>query len=116
MIEEPEYFGPKSFSDAAVQHFPELSELKEDADLLDVQMGVLAASGRAAIERGDMAFLRRLFAFLEDALNRPKLHHEIPRAVRTTFLTPGDFERSQSGSEAWALLPEKLKHALQKAV
>jgi hypothetical protein len=117
MMEEPEYFGPKSFSRESIEHFPELAaELQHDAELLSVQMSTLALSARTAIQRGDVAFLRRLFAFLDNILARPKLFSEIQNAVETSFLMPADFEASQCGREMWASLPEKLKHALHRAV
>ena len=40
MMEEPEYFGARCFSDEAIKQFPELAaELRHDAELLHVQMG-----------------------------------------------------------------------------
>jgi len=117
MVEEPEYFGPKSFSREAIVNFPELAvDLQHDAELLHVQMGTLASWARTAIERADAASLRRLFAFLEEVLSRPKLHHEIRNAPATSFLAPADFEISECGRQAWGSLPERLKNVLQKAV
>ena len=116
-MEEPEYFGPRSFSDAAIRHFPELAaELGQDAALLHVQMGVLASSARTAIERGDVTFLRRLFAFLDDVLSRQRVHPEVENAVATSFVMPADFEVSETGRQMWQSLPERLKHVLQRAV
>ena len=116
-MEEPDYFGPKSFSRESIEHFPEIAtELERDRELLHVQMGTLACSARTAMERGDVTFLRRLFAFLEDILARPKLHYEIRNAVEASFLVPADFEASTCGREMWASLPEKLRNALLRAV
>ena len=116
-MEEPEYFGARCFSDEAIKQFPELAaELRHDAELLHVQMGTLKSSAHAAIERGDLAFLRRVFAFLEDVLSRQRVHHEIENAVATSFLMPADFEVSETGRQAWQSLPERVKHVLQRAV
>lgn len=115
LTEEPDYFGPRCFSEEAIKQFPELTaELVRDAELLHVQMGTLASSARAAIERGDLAFLRRLFAFLEEVLSRPRLHPEIENAVEISFLLPADFEGSVVGKQMWQSLPEKLKNVLQQ--
>lgn len=115
-MEEPEYFGPQCFSDEVIRQFPELAaELTQDAQLLHVQMGTLKSSAHTAIERGDLAFLRRVFAFLEDVLSRPRVHPEIGNAVATSFLLPADFEASETGRQAWESLPERLKHVLHNA-
>jgi len=91
-MEEPEYFGPKSFSRESIGRFPEpAAQLQHGAELLHVQMGTFASSARTAIERGDVPFLRRLFAFLENILTRPNLHYEVQNAVETSFLLPADF-------------------------
>jgi len=116
LVEEPEYFGPRCFSEEAIKAFPELiAELSIDAELLHVQMGTLASSGRVAIERGNAAFLRRLFAFLDDVLSRARLRHEIENAVATSFLLPADFEGSETGRQAWQSLPEKLRRMLERS-
>ena len=117
LVDEPDYFGPRCFSETAIRTFPELAtELTQDAELLHVQMGTLASAGRRAITRGDLTFLHRLFAFLEDVLSRPRLHHEIPNAVATSFLLPVDFEVSDTGRHAWQALPQRIKHVLARAI
>jgi hypothetical protein len=116
LVEEPDYFGPRCFSQEAINAFPELAtELAQDPELLHVHMGTLASAGRAAIQRGDAAFVRRLFAFLDDVLSRDRLHHEIPNAVATSFLLPADFEHSDTGRELWRSLPEKVRRILERA-
>ena|SRR5437867_4152112 len=116
MMEEPEYFGPRGFSEEAIRVFPELAvELRREGELLHVQMGSLASSARGAIEHGDLPFLRRVFAFLDDVLSRPRVLPELENAVATSFLLPADFEASATGRDAWALLPERVKRVLQRA-
>lgn len=117
LVEEPEYFGPRCFSEAATLAFPELAtELARDAELLHVQMSILASAGRGAITRGDITFLNRLFAFLEDVLSRPRVHHEIANAVATSFLLPADFEVSDTGWQAWQSLPQSIKDVLAQTI
>jgi hypothetical protein len=116
LAEEPEYFGVRCFSAEAIRQFPELaSELTKDAHLLHVQMGTLAGCARSAIERGDPVFLRRVIAFLDEVLSRHRIHPEIENAVATSFLAPADFETSETGRQAWGSLPERVRHALQRA-
>ena len=109
LVEEPEYFGVRSFSQQAIAAFPELSaELTQEVELLHVQMGTLASAGRAAMQRGETAFLQRLFAFLDDILSRQRLHHGIPTAAATSFLLRSDFEHSDTGEQMWQSLPRRL--------
>jgi hypothetical protein len=116
LVEEPDYFGPRCFSQEAIRAFPELAqELTRHAELLHVQMGALASAGRAAIAHRDIAFLDRLFTFVEDILSRPRLHHEIPNAVANSFLLPADFDSSDTGRQVWQSLPEKVRRVLDRA-
>ena len=117
LVEEPEYFGPRCFSEEAMRAFPELATaLAEDAESLHAQIGTLASAGRSAITRGDGTFLERLFSFTEDVLSRTRLHPEIPNAVVISFLVPADFTASELGREAWQSLPQKLKRLLEQAI
>lgn len=116
-MEEPEYFGSRCFSEEAIRQFPELAtELTQQADLLHGQMGILKSSAHTAIERGELVFLRRLFAFFEDVLSRQRVHPEIENAVAISFLLPADFEASETGRQVWQSLPDRLKHVLLRAI
>lgn len=115
MLEEPDYFGSRSFSAEASLSFPKLSlQLAEEPEDIHLQMGALGTAAREAIENGDLGFLQSLFEFLESVLVRPKLHPEIENAVAISFLAPIDFEKSETGRRAWKLLPNHLKDVLQK--
>ena len=89
LVEEPEYFGPRSFSEEAVARFPELAaQFAPDAGSIHVQMGTLASAARAALESGDTALLSRVFEFLAEILARQRVHPEIENAVAISFLDP----------------------------
>ena len=114
--EEPDYYGSSSFCSDLIAQFPELMQHQTKDSGLHVFLGHLAAAGRSAIGSENIAFLKRLFNFLEGVLSRPKLNSEIENALVISFLLPEDFQRSQMGRQMWATLPERLKHVLQQAV
>jgi hypothetical protein len=116
LMEEPEYFGARCFSDEAIRRFPELAtELAQDVELLHVQMGTLASAARSAFETGDTALARRVFDFLDEILARQRLHPEVENAMATSFMLPADFEASETGRQMWQSLPERLRHVLYTA-
>ena len=106
LVEEPEYFGARCFSEEPVARFPELTaQLAHDAGNIHVPMGTLASAVRAALESG----------FLAEILARQRLNPEIENAVAISFLAPAEFEQSDAGRRARLLLPERLKHMLRSA-
>jgi len=116
LLEEPEYFGPRCFSEKAVARFPELSaQLTHEAGNIHGQICTLASAARAAFESADTALLSRVFEFLAEILARQRLHPEIENAVAISFLEPAEFEQSDAGRRAWLLLPERLKRILRSA-
>jgi hypothetical protein len=116
LLEEPEYFGSRSFCKEAISRFPRLaSQLAEDKEHIHLQMGAFATAARSAIEARDFAFLTGLFGFLDEIMSRPNVHCEIENAIAISFLAPVEFKESEAGRHAWDLLPEKLKRLLQKA-
>ncbi|HEY3854251.1 MAG TPA: hypothetical protein VGO67_07670 [Verrucomicrobiae bacterium] len=113
LMEEPEYFGPQSFSVEVIAQFPEkAAELTENSGILHIQMGLLASAARKAIEVGDTVFLKRVFRFINDILARERLHPDVEDAVADSFLTLTEFEQSEAGRNAWNLLPEKLRRLI----
>jgi hypothetical protein len=115
MLEEPEYFGSRSFSAEASMRFPRLAaRLTEESECIHLQMGTLGATAREAIEHGDFLLLVSFFEFLESVLGRANVHSEIENAMAISFLSPVEFEKTEAGRRAWELLPARLKHVLQK--
>jgi hypothetical protein len=108
LLEEPEYFGDRCFSDAVLQTFPEITALREGG--LHIQITSLAEAARMAIAANDSVFLARTFTFLETILTTPRLHPEVENAVAISFLAQGDFENAQWASE---LVPEALKRIIR---
>jgi hypothetical protein len=116
LVEEPEYFGERSFSNEAIKAFPELAaELSQETDLLHVQIGILASAARDAFKRDDAVLVRRILNFLEQVLSYKRLHPEIENAIAISFLLPIDFDKSETGREAWQSLPKKLRDILDRA-
>jgi hypothetical protein len=114
--EEPDYYGPKSFCSDAISHFPVLTQDLVADTGLHILVAKLAEVGRSALEAENVAFLDRLFAFLESVLSLQKLHPEIKNALIISFLLPVDFERSAVGRQVWRTMPERLKHVLEQAI
>ena len=82
-----ETYGNEQFSRDVVQRFAELQEeLRENADLLHVQMGTLARGVRSAVSSGDTELPLEICVFLDEALGQPRAVPEIENAVAISFV------------------------------
>jgi hypothetical protein len=85
-------YDAKAFSRAAIACFPELKDdLEYFADLLHVQMGMLAESISGALKSGDSNQAIRILEFLEKALSQPDPTSEIRNAIATSFISCEEF-------------------------
>lgn len=107
-------YGGSAFEAEARERFPEIDLIDSDG-ALHLVMSQLAEAGREAIEAGDLPFLRRLFAFVTSAAERPDAAGEIENALAISFLEPGDFAGSH-GPETLNLLPGRLRTLIHEAV
>lgn len=112
LIEEPEYFGERTFLANAVQRFPEL------ADNHDIYMGVhlsMAALGRLAVRAlrdGDTKRAHATIGFLEEVLRSPRLHPEIRNAVAISFVDPVDLGTFEEGRRFLDSMPATIRDLL----
>jgi hypothetical protein len=66
---------------------PELAtELKAEESLLHVQMGVLSHVVQEEITENNLELTPKIFAFLEEALARPRAISEIANAIAFSFV------------------------------
>lgn len=107
-------YGGSDFEAEARERLPEIDFTGCDG-AIHLVMGQLAEAGRAAVEAGDFAMLRRLFAFVESAAGRSDADREIENAVAISFLEPSDFA-SPLGAEARKLLSHRLDALIHEAV
>ncbi len=116
LLDENDYFGPRRFSDAVIERFPECSlGLTDSQRDVHGQMHVLAEGARECMRTADLDGIRRIFGFLEELLNRSDLHAEIRNATFISFLTPEDFHSAAHGAQAWGLLTPRLRACIEKA-
>ena len=113
LLEEPEYFGERTFLTNAVQRFPEL------ADDPDIKIGIylsMAALGRLAVRavrEGDLKRAHATIEFLEEVLRSPRLHPEIPNAVAISFVDPFELDSFQEGRRFLDSMPATIRDLLR---
>ena len=107
-------YGGSAFETEAKERLPE-ADLDDTDGAVHLVMGQLAILGRNAIEAGDFSLLRRLFAFVARAVDRPDADSEIANAVALSFLEPADFT-GPHGTAARELLPDRLRALIHEAV
>lgn len=112
LLEEPEYFGERTFLQNAVQRFPEL------ADDPDIEIGIhlsMAALGRLAVRAvrdGDSNRAHATVDFLEEVLRRPRLHPEIRNAVAISFVDSVELGTFQEGRRFLDSMPTTIRDLL----
>lgn len=106
-------YGAAQFSADAISRFPTLgSDLREDAELLHVQMGTLAEAVRAALRLGDSQLPSEVCEFLAWVLNQPHAVSEIENAVAISFVEAEEFRASKVGLEVLARMPATVRGVL----
>jgi hypothetical protein len=112
LLEEPDYYGPRSLLTDACQAFP---ELRSDPDITIGTHVLMAAIGRLtmdAIAAENVDLARSILTFLDDVLRRPRLHPEIPNAVAISFIEPARFQASALGHQVWKSMPDSIRDLL----
>jgi len=115
LLEEPDYYGPRSFLADACQTFP---ELHSDPDITIGTHILMAAIGRLtmhAVAAGNVGLAQSIFMFLDQVLRRAPLHPEIPNAVAISFLDPGQLQTSSIGRQIWKSMPDSIRDLLDPA-
>lgn len=111
LVENPDRVNEAKFLDLALTEFPSLGEEFAEADgLFHLQMAAFSYLAQAAIERNDLATLKRCYSLLEEVMKSATF--EVENAVYVSFLENLDFENSTCGAEARNLLPLILSKTL----
>lgn len=108
-----ESYGAEAFGRDAAARFPAFAgEFEEDLGLLHSHMATLARIARQALTAGDRETIRRVSAFVEEALLHPRAVSEIENAVAISFLTRDDFIGSPDGQAVFEQLPDRIRMIL----
>ena len=108
-MEEPEYFGVRTFLRAALERFPELADDPDIETGIHVAMAALGRLAMGALRSGNADRARAAASFLETVLETPRLDPEIPNAVTLSFLEPADLKAFQAGREFLDSMPQSLR-------
>ncbi len=86
-------YDEEAFSEEVIRKWGELIPwLKDDPNLLHVQMSYLAQATKKSFSSGDQKLGQDILAFLEDLLSRQDVIGEIENAIAISFLELADFE------------------------
>ncbi len=104
LVENPDRVNEAKFLELALAEFPSLgAEFTEEEGLIHLQMAAFSHFAQAAIERNDIATLKRCYSLLEEVVKNSTF--EVENAIYVSFLENLDFESSPYGTEAKRLLP-----------
>lgn len=112
LLEEPEFFGERTFLKSVLERFPEL--LHEP----DIEIGIhlsMAALGRLAVSAlrvGDTNRAHATVEFLEGVLRSPRLHPEIRNAVTISFVDSGELGAFEEGRRFLDSMPATVRGLL----
>jgi hypothetical protein len=111
LIGNPDGIDEAKFLAMAVAEFPSLAgAFAENEGLFHVQMGAFSHLAQDAIERGDLATVKRCYDLANEAMKN--VRPNVENAVFVSFLENLNFETSPHGSEAERLLSPKLTEML----
>ena len=106
-------YGNAEFSRDLIRQFPMLRvDLEEDAGLLHVQMGTLAAAVRQALTLGQIELPLRICQFLSETLNKPRAIPEIENAVAISFVEAREFRTTVTGRMVLDQMPKQVQQIL----
>jgi ketopantoate reductase len=112
LVEEPEYFGERTFLKAAMARFPQLARDSDVEVGVHLSMAALARLAMGALRSGDIGQARAVVDFLEEVLATPRLHPEIRNAVAVSFLEPSELATFEAGVEFLDSMPPTVRHLL----
>jgi hypothetical protein len=113
LLEEPEYFGERTFLKEVVRRFPEL------ADDPDIEIGIhltMAALGRLAvhaIREGNTTRAQTTIQFLVEVLQKPRVHPEVRNAMAISFVDPEELGTFQAGRQFLDSMPASIRDLLR---
>jgi hypothetical protein len=112
LLEEPEYFGERTFLKNAVQRFPELAEDPDIKIGIHLSMAALGRLAVRAVREGDTKRAHATIEFLDEVLRSPRLHPEIPNAVAISFVDPVELSTFHEGRRFLESMPATIRDLL----
>lgn len=109
LVEEPEYFGERTFLTRALERFPELAG---DPTSTSVSMAALGRLAVSSLRAGQIDRAQAVVDFLARVLESPRLHPEIRNAVSTSFVEPIELEAFKAGRDFLESMPESVRRLL----
>ena len=113
LIEEPEYFGERSFLKAALERFPHLADDRDLEIGIHLSMAALARLAMGALRAGDTDAARAVVVFLGQVLDTPRLDPEIRNAVALSFVEVEELTTFQAGREFLDSMPQSVRGLLR---
>ena len=106
-------YGNEEFSRDVIRQFPTLrDDLEEDAGLLHVQMGTLAAPVRQGLRLGQIELPLKICQFLGETLSKPRVISEIKNAVAISFVEAREFRTTVTGRMVLDQMPKRVQEIL----
>jgi hypothetical protein len=113
LLEEPEYFGERTFYKEVVRRFPELTGDPDVEIGLHLAMAALGRLAAGAVREGNTTRAHATIQFLEEVLQHPRLHPEIRNAVASSFVEPVDLGTFQAGRQFLDSMPASIRDLLR---
>jgi len=114
LLEDGDYIGERTFLVRALAKFP---ELRADPDIqigVHLSMAALARLTMSALRAGDSTRATEVFAFLDEILRDPRVHHEVRNAVAISFVIVSDLVATDVGAKVWASAPDSVRRLLEE--
>lgn len=113
LLEEPEYFGVRTFLKQALERFPELADDPDIAIGIHLSMSALGRLLVSTVRAGQLDKARAIVGFLERVLSSPRLDPEIPNAVTTSFVDVTQLEAFPNGQHFLESMPPPIRELLR---
>jgi hypothetical protein len=113
LLEEPAYFGERTFLKRVSERFPELTDDPDIGTGIHVTMAALARLALRAVREGKTEQARATVEFLEEVLRSPRLHPEILNAVAISFVDPAELRTFEAGRAFLDSMPAAVRDLLQ---
>jgi hypothetical protein len=112
LLQEPEYFGERSFRRQALERFPELAADPDTEIGIHVTMAALGRIAVGAIRKGKLDQSRATVEFVAEVLRNPRIHPEIRNAVAISFVDPAELSTFEAGREFLESMPMAVRELL----
>jgi hypothetical protein len=108
LLEEPEYFGERTFLKEVVRRFPELANDPDIENGIHLAMAALGRLAVHAIREGNTTRAQTAIQFLVEVLQRPRVHPEVRNAMAISFVDPEELGTFQAGRQFLDSMPASI--------